>query len=331
MSKITLKEIGKALNLSVSTVSRALRDSYEIGEKTKERVLEYAKSVHYRPNPIAQSLKVNKSHSICVIIPEIANNFFSEVINGIDYAAYERGYNVFIFQTHESYEREVSSIHLGMDRRVDGFIMSLSGKTDHYDHLDLLKSEEIPIVYFDRVPPANNINKVVVNNFEGAYNGTKQLINKGKKKIAHITTPLILSITKERLEGYKSCLRDHDIEIDEALIKFCSFDHREAIDIVNKLVYEDQIDALFLGSDRLALNALNAVKKLGTSMQNKIEIVGFTNMKYVDLLSPVICAIYQPALEIGHAAANLLIDYIEARRKPEPKQIVLKTFMKTND
>ncbi|MEZ4906456.1 MAG: LacI family DNA-binding transcriptional regulator [Saprospiraceae bacterium] len=129
MSRTNIKEIAKALNLSISTVSRALRDSYEISSKTKAKVLEYAEKVNYKPDPIAQSLKDKNSHNICVIVPEMANMFFSQVIDGIDRAAYEKGYNVFVFQTYESIEREKLGIEFGLERRVCGFIVSVSGAT----------------------------------------------------------------------------------------------------------------------------------------------------------------------------------------------------------
>lgn len=328
MSRVTIKEIATKLGLSTSTVSRALRDSYEISEATKVRVLEYAEKVHFRPNPIALSLKENKSHSICVIVPEIANHFFSEVINGIDFTAHQRGYNVFIYQTHESYEREKQNIENGLDRRADGFIMSMSGNTENFNHLDTFTSEDVPVVYFDRVPPTNNVNKVVVDNFKGAYDGTKYLIEKGNKRIAHISGSPTLSITNERLEGYKACLIDHGIVVDENLIRYCEFDPQDVDTAIKHLIELEKPDSFLINSDRLALNSLTSLNNLDPKLIDKLTLVGFTNMKHAHLLNPKLTTIHQPALEIGSQAANLLINLIESKHKThEPQKIVLKTEM----
>lgn len=329
MSKTTIKDIARELGLSISTVSRALRDSYEISEETKQKVLAYANAVNYKPDPIALSLKEKKTHAICVIVPEVANNFFSEVIDGIDYAAYNRGYSVFFFQTHEHFGREVSALKHGMDRRVDGFILSLSGGTDHYDHLKELKRDKIPTVFFDRVPPMDDVNKVVVDNFHGSYEGVKSLITKGIRTIALISSPLILSVTKERVEGYKACLKDHGIAIDEKLMKYCGFQPEESYQAIKELMSYKPIDGIFINSDRLALNSLFALKLQKHQLESMPEIVGFSNMKHVSLLDPPMAAIHQPAWEIGIKSANLLIDQIESKSKElKTSQILLKTSLK---
>lgn len=326
MSNITIKDIARELNLSTSTVSRALRDSYEISTETKEKVLAYAKKMHYTPNPIALSLKENKSHSICIIVPEIANNFFSEVINGIDFTAYEKGYNVFIFQTHESYEREMANLESGLSRRVDGIIMSLSGTTSEFDYFEKLVEDQTPIVFFDRVPDAPDFHKVVADNFGGAYKGTSYLLKQGKRKIAHVTSPPVLSITRERLDGYKTCLKDHDIPVNESLIKYCGFDPMEAHKTIEALIKEHQPDSFIIGSDRLALHSLEAIKKFQGALSHDIEIVGFTNVKHASLFHPPIHTIRQPAFEMGQQAVNLLIDCMEQKNKiKEPQKIVLST------
>ncbi len=220
MSSITIKDIAKALNISTSTVSRALRDSYDINTQTKKTVVEYAEKMNYRPNPIALSLKENRSRSIGVIVPEIANNFFSQAINGIEDVAYERGYHVVIFQSHESLEREISNVQHLFARKVDGLLISLSGTTQDVSHIEQYKEDKFPVVYFDRVPKTDQAHKVVVDNFEGALKATEYLISLGKRKIAHITSPPILSITQERLAGYKFALEQNGLTVREEMIKF---------------------------------------------------------------------------------------------------------------
>ena len=200
---ITIKDIAKALGISTSTVSRALRDSYEISLETKQLVLECAEKLNYRPNPIALSLKERRSRSIGVVVCEIANNFFSQVINGIESIACDRGYNVIISQSRESYEREVINLQYLASRSVDGLLISLSTETNDINHLKALHERGFPIVFFDRISEEINTHKVIVDNFRGAYDATEHLIRNGYKKIAVVTNSEFLSITVERLAGYK--------------------------------------------------------------------------------------------------------------------------------
>src|ERR1700733_4421514 len=183
---VTIKDIAKALGLSTSTVSRALRDSYEISPETKQVVLEYARQINYRPNPIALSLKEKRSRSIGVIVSEIAKSFFSQIINGIESIAYSKGYNVIISQSRESYEREVINIDFLSSRSVDGFLISVSTETKDFTHITDLHDKGLPIVCFDRIVEAIGTHKVIVDNYKGAYDATTHLIKNGYKRIAHL-------------------------------------------------------------------------------------------------------------------------------------------------
>lgn len=316
MSSITIKDIARALNISISTVSRALRDSYDINAETKKRIVEYAEKMNYRPNPIALSLKENKSRSIGVIVPEIANTFFSQAINGIEEIAYERGYHVVIFQSHESLEREIANIQHLFARKVDGLLISLTGSSKDIRHLEEYRQNDFPIVYFDRVPDTLEAHKVVVDNFEGAFKATEYLISKGKKNIAHITSPPTLSITQERMAGYKSALEKHGIPVREELIKYCTFKPEEAEKAIRELLQTEAPDAFFMGSDRLALGCFQAYKKLtAEGGQADIPLIGFTNLGVAHLLEPPLSTIVQPAMTIGQKAAEILLDEIENKRK----------------
>lgn len=318
MEQITIKDIAKALNLSTSTVSRALRGSYEISEDTKQLVIEYAKKVKYRPNPIALSLKENKSKAIGVIVPEIANNFFSNAINGIEEVAHNRGYHVVIFQSHESFERESINVQHIFDRKCDGLLISLSGNTTDIQHIEAFRENNFPVVYFDRVPESTNVHKVVADNFDGAFKATEYLINNGNKKIAHITSPLLLSISQERLAGYKAALEKHGIEFDPDLVKYCGFVPQEAFETIEHLILHKQPDAYFICSDRLALHCFEASKKNLHRMPKNVKFVGFTNLNVAHLLDPALTTVVQPAFEIGQTAAEILLDVIEKKKK-EPE------------
>lgn len=325
----TLKDIAQALNLSTSTVSRALRDSYEINPATKKLVVDFAAKINYRPNPIALSLKENKSRSIGVIVPEIANQFFSQAINGIEDEAYQRGYHVVIFQSHELMEREIQNVNHLYARRVDGLLIALSGSTTNIDHILNFSNSGFPVVYFDRIPVQEKVNKVQVDNFEGAYNATQFLIKKGKKKIAHITNSSILSPTVERLAGYKKALEDNGIIYDENLVKYCGFDPKEAIETIHKLVDDHNPDAFFSCSDRLALNCYEALQNRFSEINDHYLFIGFTNLNIVHLLNPPIHSVVQPAYKIGLEAARILLNGIEHPKKFATVQDkMLKTEMK---
>lgn len=314
MEAITIKDIAKALNLSTSTVSRALRGSYEINTETKKMVLAYAEKMNYHPNPIALSLKENRSKAIGVIVPEIANNFFSQAINGIEAVAYNRGYHVVIFQSHESYERERSNIQHLVGRKVDGVLISLSGQTTTVEHLQEIQNRGVPLVVFDRISNDIISNKVIADNFQGAYEATEHLILSGRKRIAHITSPSLLYTTNERLEGYKAALAKYDIPFDENLVHYCGFEPEDAKQVIFEVLETQKPDAIFTASDRLALDSFAAVKAKGIQIPEQVAFIGFTNLGVAHLLDPPLSTIVQPAFAIGKTAAEMLLDTIEHKQ-----------------
>lgn len=314
MEAITIKDIAKALNLSTSTVSRALRGSYEINNETKKMVLEYAEKMNYHPNPIALSLKENRSKAIGVIVPEIANNFFSQAINGIEAVAYDRGYHVVIFQSHESYERERSNIQHLVGRKVDGVLISLSGQTTGVEHLQEIQKRGVPLVVFDRISNDIISNKVIADNFQGAYEATEHLILSGRKRIAHITSPSLLYTTNERLEGYKAALAKYNIPFDENLVRYCGFEPEDAKQVIFEVLETQKPDAILTASDRLALDSFAAVKAKGIQIPEQVAFIGFTNLGVAHLLDPPLSTIVQPAFEIGKTAAEMLLDTIENKQ-----------------
>jgi len=319
MKPITIKDIAKSLNLSTSTVSRAMRDSYEINPETKTRVLEYAERMHYRPDPIALSLKENRSRSIGVIVPEISNYYFSEAINGIEAAASARGYHVVIFQSQESYEREVDKVEHLAAHRVDGVLMSLSSQTNDCEHLKSLQNRGLPLVFFDRVPADIETHMVVADNAGGTRQATQHLLEKGRRRIAHITARPGLSITKERLQGYLDALRQYDIPFDERLVCYCDYSPQEVEKNLDRLFSLDAPpDAFLTVSDRLAVGYFAALKRRQISIPKEISFVGFSNLNAADLLHPSMSTVVQPAFDMGQTAANMLLNLIEHKGKTPP-------------
>lgn len=322
MESITIKDIAKALNLSTSTVSRALRDSYEINPETKRMVLEYAERMHYRPNPIALSLKENRSRSIGVIVPEISNFYFSEAINGIEAAASDRDYHLVIFQSQESYERELEKVQYLAARRVDGLLMSVSSRTLQHDHLRELQERGMPLVFFDRVPADIVARKIVADNAGGAYEATMHLLQTGRRRIAHITSQPGLSITRERLLGYRRALEDFGIPFDESLVKYCYYSPQEVEANLDALYALPQPpDAFLTVSDRLALGYYRALHLRHIRIPQDASFVGFSNLNAAELLQPPMSTVVQPAFHMGHAAAHCLLDLIEGKIIPSAADV----------
>lgn len=315
---VTIKDIAKALGLSTSTVSRALRDSHEISAETKQLVLDCAEKLNYRPNPIALSLKEKRSRSIGVVVCEIANNFFSQIINGIESIAYDRGYNVIISQSHESYEREVMDLHYLSSRSVDGLLISVSTETNDTSHIRALHEKGLPIVLFDRIADDIKTHTVVSDNFQGAYDATEHLIKNGYRKIAALTNSEFLSITSERLAGYREALLAHDIKPINSWVKHCFYggmifsEIEEAVN--NLLTQKNKPDAIFTTSDKLTTGCLKTLIRRGIRVPDEMAVIGFSNTDIPELLNPSLSVIRQPAYEMGKAATELLLQLIESKR-----------------
>ncbi|MFA4871118.1 MAG: LacI family DNA-binding transcriptional regulator [Pedobacter sp.] len=313
----TLKDIANALGLSTSTVSRALRDTYEISAKTKKLVFDYAEKINYQPNPNALSLKERRSKSIGVIVSEVANHYFSQAISGIESIAYDRGYHVIITQTHESYEREkINTQHLA-SRSVDGLLVSLSAETADTEHLKYLHDRGMPIVFFDRVPNDINTHKIIANNEKGAFDATEHLINLGRKKIAHLTSSDHLSISIERLHGYTAALNKYNIPVNPDYIKHCPhggmFPEETEQAILDLINLKDKPDAIFIAGDRLSIGALEVLKKFNISVPDQITVAGFSNSDVLNLFEYPISSVRQPAFEMGKKATEMLLQLIESK------------------
>ena len=313
---VTIKDIAKALNLSTSTVSRALRGSYEISAETKKQVLEYAEMINYRPNPIALSLKERRTRALGVVVSEIANNYFSQAINGIESIAYNRGYHVIITQSHESQEREKVNVEHMAARGVDGLLVSLSSESVDISYLKELHEKGLPIVFFDRISNELETHKVIANNYLGAFHATEHLIYQGYKRIAHVTSSPHLSISAERLDGYRAALEKHGLTYNESLIRYCNHGGMIAEEVEDAItgLFKGKVkpDAIFTAGDRLTTVCFGILKRM--KQKKEAGFTGFTNTQLGDLFSPALTVIRQPAFEIGQTATELLIQIIESKR-----------------
>ncbi len=333
---ITLKTIAKDLNLSISTVSKALRGSHEISMETQKLVQEYANQHDYRPNPIAQSLKKGRSHTLGVVVSNIDNNFLSQVINGIESVAHDKNYSVIITQSKESLAKEIQHIKNLSSRSIDGFIISVSSETSDSSIFRTLIENGFPIVFVDRTMNDIDAHKVMADNFAGAYKATKYLLKSGFKRIAHLTSSKHLSITKERLRGYEAALKEAGLSTDESLIRYCGhggmFKDEIEKSIEELFSLKNKPDAMLTASDRLSNSAIGILRNKGIKIPQDVALIGFTNSINADIFNPSLSAVIQPAMEMGKKATELLISQIESKRPVmEFEKIIMETQLILRD
>jgi LacI family transcriptional regulator len=313
---VTIKDIAKILGISVSTVSRALKDHPDISADTKEKVNETAQKLKYRPNALALGLKSSKSKTIGVIIPEIVHFFFSSVISGIEDASYEEGYTVIVCQTNEMYDRETMVARTLIDHRVDGVLISVAKSSIKFDHLIMLQDSGIPLVFFDRVCSFIDTDSVVIDDFKGAYLATEHLISVGCRNIVHLSAPDNLLIGKLRKEGYCKALEDNNIPVDPYNICLCDTMEKVAEKINRILLRKPLPDGFFAVNDSTAIGAIQEIKKTGLRVPEDIAVVGFGNGPHATISCPTLTTIDQNGYEIGYEATRFLLDRIVKTKIP---------------
>ena len=311
---MNLKQLAKELNLSISAVSKALRDSHEISAATKTAVIAKAKELNYQVNPFASSLRKQKSKTIAVVVPEIANNFFALAINGIESIAQERGYHVLIYLTHEDCQKEVSITKLLQNGRVDGIMMSLSSQTANILHLEELKEKQIPLVLFDRVAENIDCPKINTDDYKSGFKGTQHLVEMGCKNIAFLSISNHLSISNKRKSGYFDALKTNGLKSDNNMVIECSNDEEKNRKLIKKILKsKNRPDGIFASVEKLALNVYEVCKEIKLDIPKNLKVIGFSNLQTAALLHPSLTTITQPAYEMGREAASILFKIIEKR------------------
>lgn len=330
---MNLKELAKELNLSISAVSKALRDSHEISAKTKAAVLAKAKELNYQVNPFASGLRKQKSKTIAVVIPEISNFFFSMAINGIESIAQEKGYHVLIYLTHESIQKEISIMKLLQNGRVDGMLMSISSETKDTDHLQEMKNKEIPMVFFDRVAESIQAPQVNTNDHECGYMGTEHLILKGCKRIAFLSLSDHLYISNKRMQGFQQAVNTYRIKKNDAIMLNCGMDDRTARkNLIRLLKAKRRPDGIFASVEKLALMVYDVCQELNIRIPQDLKLLGFSNLHTANWLNPSLTTITQPAYEIGQSAAATLFRVIEKRGLDyPPEKLILSSTLVERD
>jgi LacI family transcriptional regulator len=312
MKNINIKELARELKLSVSTVSKALHDSHEISDKTKQLVLETAARLNYVPNPYASSLRGRKSKNIGVVIPEVADSFFSLAINGIESVAKEKGYHVLICLTHESFENEKNILKEFQGGRVDGVLMSVSGETSQSDHINDLISNGVPLIFFDRICEDVETAKITTDDFESGYKAAEHLIQQGCEKIAFLSISNSLSISNKRLEGYLQAHTNYNLEAGKDQIVLCTNDAKQNYIILKELLQQkNRPDGIVASVEKLTTPVYKVCLDFKLNIPNDVKVVCFSNLETASILNPSLTTITQPAFEIGKVAASLLFNSLE--------------------
>ena len=308
----TLKDIAKQLNLSISTVSRALHDHPRISKKTKDSVLKLAREMDYHPNQFALRLLHKKSETIGIMVPKISYNFYSQAITGIEGIATKHGYSILICQSNESFRQESANIDRLLKSQVDGFIISQSAATRSIDHFTKIVDKNIPLVFFNRVNQKISTSKIIINNFKAAYDATQHLIEQGCQNIGFLAGPKTLHISNQRLKGYKSALMKNNLTYREENIRYNYFSRSNAFESTIDLLNQTNTpDGMITFSDTLAIGAILAIKQEGLNIPEDVALVGFNNDPVCDILSPTLSSIDQDPYQLGTIAAKTLFKQIE--------------------
>jgi DNA-binding LacI/PurR family transcriptional regulator len=320
----TIKDIAKRLNISISTVSRALRNASDVNDATKKAIIALSEELNYQPNRLALSLRQKQTHTIGVIVPNL-DYILSLMVRGIDEVALEAGYTVMVCQSNESFGREIVNTRRLLESLVDGFIISVSSETKSFEHFKKIQERNIPMVVFDRVTPYLTAPRVRLDNENGGFIATEHLLEQGYKRIAILAGPKNLGISNSRMEGYLNALKKYKIRKEDDLIIHCDFNQEYAFFATQELLsMKKKPDAIFTISDRMAIGAMLAIKKRGLKMPEDIGLVGFNNEPVTSLVTPQISSVDMSSFEIGKAAAKLFIETMHNNEDMNHVEQVLK-------
>ncbi len=312
--QMTMKDIAREMGVSVATVSRALSDSPSISRERRRAIQQFAREHNYFPNVIAEQLRHsrrNPSRAIGVIMPEMVHYYFSSILDGIESEASARGYHLIVAKSNENYEREVQICGEMLKNKVCGVIVSQAKDTERYDHFERLESAGVPLVFYDRICPAINASRVVVDDYQGTMNAVSHLAETGCRRIAFYGASMNMVIAKNRFNGYRDALYKHGLQVDEALVRIC--DNRADAERITPAMMqmENPPDAFFAVNDETAIGILSVVKRLGYVVPDQVSICGFTNGFRATVCDPMLTTVEQRGTQVGKEAADILIGLVE--------------------
>ncbi|MFT2009606.1 LacI family DNA-binding transcriptional regulator [Pontibacter sp. 13R65] len=338
--KVTIHDIAEKLNVTASTVSRALNDNPRISDATKKAVLKIAKQLNYQPNNIAAALRNGRSHIIGIIVPTADRAFFSSVVRGIEEIANKINYKVIICQSYDNYEKEVQTVDALLNARVDGIIASIGKNTENFDHFKKAMEKGVPLVLFDRTTDALEVSQIVIDDYLGAYKAVEHLIQQGCTRIAHFTSPKKVSVFKERLRGYLDALRDNGIEYSEELVIKSNLQLEDGRESMEQLLKLERIpDAVFSASDYGAMGAMQVLKENNFRIPQDVALAGFSNDPFTSFTDPPLTTVDQLSITMGKITAEIFFEQISIQEKRnmsqkiilKPELIVRKSTMRKSD
>lgn len=324
-TQTTIIDIAKALNISPSTVSRALKNHPDISKSTIEKVQKCASELKYKPNDLALNLRMKKNNTIGIIIPEMVHYFFTSILSGVEEIAFQEGFNIIVSQSNEKYEKEIKITENLINARVSGILACLSKESSKYEHFQSIVDNDIPLVFYDRICIDIRSDRVVVDDYAGALHAVEHLIKTNCKRIAFYSSPAHLEISKNRKNGYLDALRRNHIPVDESLIFECDTQDKALTLTPEVLKSENPPDAFFAINDHTASGILTAVKKTGLNVPQDISICGFSGGDLALACDPMLTTVEQHGYEVGKAAARLLIDKIKGITHGQYTNRIVKT------
>ncbi|MDA8923459.1 LacI family transcriptional regulator [Flavobacteriaceae bacterium] len=319
MKNLTLKDIAAALNLSITTVSKALKDYPDVNTNTKERVKAYAKKVNFTPNAHAAFLRTQQSKLIGVVIPRLNHFFFSNVLRGIMKAAEEEDYMVIVLSSDESYELEKKQINRLLQQNVDGILLSIADSTHDTKHIDAIIEQKIPLIFFDKYSKLSNCSSVVINDQKAAFNAVEHLIKQGKKNIAHLRGPLLPQNSIDRFLGYRKALEQYGLEYRKEWVFTCDqISNEEGYAYTQEIIEKHpEIDAIFAVADMPAVGAIKCLNEQKIVIPDQIAVMGFSNWRISNLVTPTLSTVNQPGIEMGEKAFELFYKEQQLIKKGE--------------
>lgn len=330
MKNLTLKDIAKALGISITTVSKALKDYPDVSKKTKEKVKAYAEKVNFSPNAYAAFLRTQESRIIGVIIPRLNHFFFSNILKGIMQAAERENYMVIVLSSEESYEIEKKQLRRLLLQNVDGILMSIADSTHNIEHIKKAHQSNIPLVLFDKYTKLSTCSSVIINDQKAAYSAVKHLIDSGKKNIAHLRGPLLPQNSIDRFLGYRRAIEEHQLNYNKDWVFTCDnlssedgYQHTKTI-----LEKYPEVDAIFAMADLPALGALKCLNENNIKVPDDVSVMGFSNWSITELSSPALSTVNQPGVLMGQKAFELFLyekAQIKKEQTPEQKIVELET------
>lgn len=322
MKHVTIKDIARELNFSISTISRAFNDKYDIRPETRELILRKAEEMGYRPNPIAKKLIQQRSFNIGMVVPEFLTSYFPQVIIGTQEVLIEKGYQVLVMQSNESWETELTNVEALEGNMVDGLIISLCSEAQNLKYYEKLIDNRMPMVFFNRVADSLNASKVLFDDFKWAFFATEHLLVQGFRNIVHLSCPRSLTFTKNRIRGFEAAHRKY--KVPSGKIIPCDFRVDEGERVAREMIERDEIpDAIFAASDQSAVGAMKVLKQEGFRIPDDVAIVGFSESRLAPHVDPPLTSVVQPTRDIGRAAAELLLSQINSPDVYIPQKIVL--------